>query len=120
MVPWPSGKARVCKTLIPQFKSGRYLQKIKHFVTKCFIFIQSEGLACYCRKAYVISSLCELYVIKASALYASSFGLITYLSAKGLHTSLRDDYIPSATDYIQGSTLIVALRANELTFLACL
>ena len=27
MVPWPSGKARVCKTLIPQFKSGRYLQK---------------------------------------------------------------------------------------------
>ena len=27
MVPWPSGKARVCKTLIRQFKSGRYLQK---------------------------------------------------------------------------------------------
>ena len=26
MVPWPSGKARVCKTLIRQFKSGRYLQ----------------------------------------------------------------------------------------------
>ena len=25
-VPWPSGKARVCKTLIRQFKSGRYLQ----------------------------------------------------------------------------------------------
>ena len=25
MVPWPSGKARVCKTLIRQFKSGRYL-----------------------------------------------------------------------------------------------
>ena len=30
MVPWPSGKARVCKTLIPQFKSGRYLQKEHH------------------------------------------------------------------------------------------
>ena len=29
MVPWPSGKARVCKTLIRQFKSGRYLQKKK-------------------------------------------------------------------------------------------
>ena len=28
-VPWPSGKARVCKTLIRQFKSGRYLQKEK-------------------------------------------------------------------------------------------
>ena len=26
-VPWPSGKARVCKTLTPQFKSGRHLQK---------------------------------------------------------------------------------------------
>ena len=25
--PWPSGKARVCKTLIRQFNSGRYLQK---------------------------------------------------------------------------------------------
>ena len=24
-VPWPSGKARVCKTLIPRFKSGRHL-----------------------------------------------------------------------------------------------
>ena len=26
-VTWPSGKARVCKTLIHQFKSGRHLQK---------------------------------------------------------------------------------------------
>ena len=25
-VPWPSGKARVCKTLIPRFKSGRHLK----------------------------------------------------------------------------------------------
>ena len=29
MVPWPSGKAKVCKTFIPQFKSGRYLQKVR-------------------------------------------------------------------------------------------
>ena len=28
MVTWPRGKARVCKTLIHQFKSGRHLQKI--------------------------------------------------------------------------------------------
>ena len=27
MAPWPSGKARVCKTLIPRFKSGWRLQK---------------------------------------------------------------------------------------------
>ena len=26
MVPWPSGKAKVCKTFIPQFKSGWHLQ----------------------------------------------------------------------------------------------
>ena len=29
MVPWPSGKDPVCKTVIRQFKSGRYLQKKK-------------------------------------------------------------------------------------------
>ena len=28
MVTWPSGKARVCKTLIRQFKSARHLHKI--------------------------------------------------------------------------------------------
>ena len=28
MVTWPSGKARVCKTLIRQFKSARHLQKL--------------------------------------------------------------------------------------------
>ncbi len=27
-VPWPSGKARVCKTLIPRFKSGRHLRQV--------------------------------------------------------------------------------------------
>ena len=27
MVPSPSGKAKVCKTFIPRFKSGWYLQK---------------------------------------------------------------------------------------------
>ena len=27
-MPWPSGKARVCKTLIPRFKSGRHLQQV--------------------------------------------------------------------------------------------
>ena len=26
-VPWPSGKAKVCKTFTPQFKSGRHLQQ---------------------------------------------------------------------------------------------
>ena len=38
MVPWPSGKARVCKTLIRQFKSGRYLQKETHTKRCAFSF----------------------------------------------------------------------------------
>lgn len=38
-----------------------------------------------------------------------SFGLITYLSAKGLHTSLRDDYTASVTAYIQGFALIFSV-----------
>ena len=37
-VPWPSGKARVCKTLIRQFKSGRYLQKSASFDRRLPIF----------------------------------------------------------------------------------
>ncbi len=36
MVTWPSGKARVCKTLIHQFKSGRHLQ---------IVYPQTEGLS---------------------------------------------------------------------------
>ena len=37
MVPWPSGKARVCKTLIPRFKSGCHLQKNNH-IEKMWLF----------------------------------------------------------------------------------
>ena len=38
MVTWPSGKARVCKTLIRQFKSARHLHKtvMKKVVTAFF------------------------------------------------------------------------------------
>ena len=42
MVPWPSGKARVCKTLIRQFKSGRYLQKEKAHRMVCFFFLEKS------------------------------------------------------------------------------
>ena len=55
---------------------------------------------------YVITR--SVYVIAVGVCHhrrCISFGLITYLSAKVLHTSLRDDYIPSATDYIQGLRL---------------
>jgi hypothetical protein len=43
MVTWPSGKARVCKTLIHQFKSGRHLQRnperesVRDFLFYCIL-----------------------------------------------------------------------------------
>ena len=41
MVTWPSGKARVCKTLIHQFKSGRHLQKNPgNFGSRDFLFLR--------------------------------------------------------------------------------
>ena len=55
MVPWPSGKARVCKTLIPQFKSGRYLQEISRQV-----FLKPAG---FC----VVSIRCDILPLGASA-----------------------------------------------------
>ena len=43
MVPWPSGKARVCKTLIRQFKSGRYLQTKRHPFGCLFCFMSYQA-----------------------------------------------------------------------------
>ena len=43
MVPWPSGKARVCKTLIRQFKSGRYLQKKKDIRKDVLFLLEAKG-----------------------------------------------------------------------------
>ncbi len=45
MVTWPSGKARVCKTLIRQFKSARHLHKavMKKDVT-AFLFVVASKI----------------------------------------------------------------------------
>ena len=45
MVTWPSGKARVCKTLIRQFKSARHLHKtvMKKVVTVFFVVSPKIG-----------------------------------------------------------------------------
>ena len=42
MVPWPSGKAKVCKTFIRQFKSGRYLQTKRTSTRMSFLFGEIE------------------------------------------------------------------------------
>ena len=39
MAPWPSGKAKVCKTSIPRFKSGWRLQKIPDFLSGILFYI---------------------------------------------------------------------------------
>ena len=43
MVTWPSGKAKVCKTFIHQFKSGRHLHKsVTKNVTGFFFAVSSK------------------------------------------------------------------------------
>ena len=42
MVTWPSGKAKVCKTFIHQFKSGRHLHKtVMKKMSQSFFFVVS-------------------------------------------------------------------------------
>ena len=43
MVTWPSGKAKVCKTFIHQFKSGRHLHKpVTKKMSQAFFFAVSS------------------------------------------------------------------------------
>ena len=68
-------------------------------------FIQSEGLVCNRRQAYVISSPCELYVIKPQGLYVSF---------------LRIDYIPPTVGYIQHCVLITYRNKLRIAYKACI
>ena len=45
MVPWPSGKAKVCKTFIHQFKSGRHLHKtVMKKMSQSFFFVVASKI----------------------------------------------------------------------------
>ena len=44
--PWPSGKAQVCKTSIPQFKSGWRLQTEEHCESSALLFGNEAHLRC--------------------------------------------------------------------------
>ena len=45
MVTWPSGKAKVCKTFIHQFKSGRHLHKtVMKKLSQSFFFVVSSKI----------------------------------------------------------------------------
>ncbi len=51
-VPWPSGKAKVCKTFTPQFKSGRHLQK--KALAKASAFFNDSSAAWICEQIWFI------------------------------------------------------------------
>ena len=72
MVPWPSGKARVCKTLIHQFKSGRHLQKIPGCwgIRDFLLFCSLNNLLSKTRSRKIVRFECltildKTYIIKA-------------------------------------------------------
>ena len=45
MVTWPSGKAKVCKTIIHQFKSGRHLHKtVMKKMSQSFFFVVASKI----------------------------------------------------------------------------
>ena len=45
MVTWPSGKAKVCKTFIHQFKSGRHLHKtVMKKISQSFFFVVASKI----------------------------------------------------------------------------
>ena len=46
VVPQPSGKAKVCNTFMPQFKSGWYLQTKEHCESSAFLFGNEAHLRC--------------------------------------------------------------------------
>ena len=49
MVTWPSGKAKVCKTFIHQFKSGRHLHKtvMKKLSQSFLLYCRAEKIGCF-------------------------------------------------------------------------
>ena len=48
MVTWPSGKAKVCKTFIHQFKSGRHLHKtVMKKISQSFFFAVSSKICSF-------------------------------------------------------------------------
>ena len=44
MAPWPSGKAKVCKTFIPQFESGWHLHDTARKSERVSVFFVVSGM----------------------------------------------------------------------------
>ena len=76
--------------------------KNKALLRKGFIFIQSEGLVCNRRQAYVIRLPCKRYVIKSQDLYV---------------LFLRIDYIPPTVNNIHFFEMITHRNKLRITLL---
>ena len=72
MVTWPSGKARVCKTLIRQFKSARHLHKpVIKKMSQAFFFAVSSKIGDFANQFLnTVLQCCPTILVRFSQLDA--------------------------------------------------
>ena len=95
MVPWPSGKARVCKTLIPQFKSGRYLQKKKRQVERLVFSFSTKSVLSDVMKSDFVGLMDGFNFICGADFIQVTLGFHReHKRTISLNTPLRIDFLP--------------------------
>ena len=72
MVTWPSGKAKVCKTFIHQFKSGRHLHKpVTKKMSRAFFFAVSSKISDFANRFLdAVLQCCPTILVRFSQLDA--------------------------------------------------
>ena len=72
MVTWPSGKAKVCKTFIHQFKSGRHLHKtVMKKMSQSFFFAVSSKIGDFANQFLdTVLQCCPTILVRFSQLDA--------------------------------------------------
>ena len=72
MVTWPSGKAKVCKTFIHQFKSGRHLHKtVMKKMSQSFFFAVSSRIGNFANRFLdAVLQCCPTILVRFSQLDA--------------------------------------------------
>ena len=72
MVTWPSGKAKVCKTFIHQFKSGRHLHKtVIKKMSQSFLFAVSSKIGDFANQFLdTVLQCCPTILVRFSQLDA--------------------------------------------------
>ena len=72
MVTWPSGKAKVCKTFIHQFKSGRHLHKtVMKKMSQSFFFVVASKIGDFANQFLdTVLQCCPTILVRFSQLDA--------------------------------------------------